>query len=54
MSKVYEFSDYDKYLSLKINFEVWLIIAYFLRPFILKISTIQMGRGEQNRTVLAA
>ena len=45
MSKLYSFSDYDKYMSLKLDLEVWLIIAYFLRPFILKISTIQMGRG---------
>ena len=45
MSKLYSFSDYDKYMSLKLDFNVWLIIAYFLRPFILKVSTIQMGRG---------
>ena len=45
MSKLYTFSDYDKYMSLKPNFEMWLIIGYFLRPFIMKISTIQMGRG---------
>ena len=32
-------------MCLKLDFEVWLMIAYFLRPFILKISTIQMGRG---------
>jgi len=51
MSKIYNFSDYDKYLSLKINFELWLIIAYFLRPVILKISTIQMGRGTKSASV---
>jgi len=45
MSKIYSFSDYDKYMSLKLDFNMWLIIAYFLRPFIMKISTIQMGRG---------
>ena len=45
VSKLYSFSDYDKYMSLKLDFAVWLIIAYFLRPFILKVSTIQMGRG---------
>lgn len=43
--KIYSFSDYDKYMSLKLDLNVWLIIAYFLRPFILKVSTIQMGRG---------
>ena len=51
MHKVYDFKDYDKYLSLKINFELWLIIAYFLRPVILKISTIQMGRGAKSASV---
>ena len=51
MSKLYSFSDYDKYMSLKLDLEVWLIIAYFLRPFILKISTIQMGRGAKSGSV---
>ena len=51
MSKIYNFNDYDKYLSLKINFELWLIIAYFMRPLILKISTIQMGRGAKSDSV---
>ena len=51
MSKLYSFSDYDKYMSLKLDLEVWLIIAYFLRPFILKISTIQMGRGAKSDSV---
>ena len=51
MSKLYSFSDYDKYMSLKLDLEVWLIIAYFLRPFIMKISTIQMGRGAKSGSV---
>ena len=51
MSKVYSFSDYDKYMSLKLDSGVWLIIAYFLRPFIMKISTIQMGRGTKSDSV---
>jgi hypothetical protein len=51
MSKLYSFSDYDKYMSLKPGLEVWLMIAYFLRPFILKISTIQMGRGAKSGSV---
>ncbi len=51
MSKLYNFSDYDKYLSLKINFELWLIIAYFMRPLILKASTIQMGFGAKSKSV---
>lgn len=45
MSRVYPFSAYDKYVSLKLDSNMWLIIVYFLRPFILKVSTIQMGRG---------
>jgi hypothetical protein len=45
MSRVYTFSAYDKYMSLKLDFSMWLIIVYFLRPFMLAISTIQMGRG---------
>jgi len=48
MSKLYSFSAYDKYMSLKLDSGTWLIIAYFLRPFILKVSTIQMGRGGAN------
>jgi hypothetical protein len=51
MSKLYSFSDYDKHMSLKLDFEVWLIIVYFLRPFILKVSTIQMGRGTKSDSV---
>lgn len=51
MSKIYDFTDYDKYLSLKINFELWLIIAYFLRPLILEISSFQMGRGAKSSSV---
>jgi hypothetical protein len=51
MSKLYSFSDYDKYMSLKPNFEMWLMIVYFLRPFILKISTIQMGMGAKSDSV---
>ncbi|MDH3830296.1 MAG: DUF2919 domain-containing protein [Gammaproteobacteria bacterium] len=51
MSKLYTFSDYDKYMSLKPNFDMWLIMVYFLRPFIMKISTIQMGRGTKSGSV---
>lgn len=51
MSKLYSFNDYDKYMSLKLDFELWLIIVYFLRPFIMKISTIQMGRGAKSDSV---
>jgi len=51
MSKLYTFSDYDKYMSLKPDFEIWMIMVYFLRPFIMKISTIQMGRGAKSDSV---
>ncbi len=51
MSKLYTFSDYDKYMSLKPDFEMWLIMVYFLRPFIMMISTIQMGRGAKSDSV---
>ncbi|MFV1972184.1 MAG: DUF2919 family protein [Thiohalobacterales bacterium] len=45
MSDVYSFKDYDKHLCLKPPVEFWLAVAFFLRPFILKFSTFQMGRG---------
>ena len=45
MSRVYPFTAYDKYMSLKLDSNMWFIIVYFLHPFILKASTIQMGRG---------
>lgn len=51
MSKLYSFNDYDKYMSLKLDFELWLIIVYFLRPFIMQVSTIQMGRGAKSDSV---
>jgi hypothetical protein len=51
MSKIYSFNDYDKYMSLKLDFELWLIIVYFLKPFIMKVSTIQMGRGAKSDSV---
>jgi len=38
-------------MSLKPDFEMWLIMVYFLRPFIMKISTIQMGRGAKSDSV---
>jgi hypothetical protein len=46
MSNVYSFKDYDKHLSLKPPVEFWLAVAFFLRPFVLKISTIQMGSDK--------
>ena len=51
MSKKYSFSDYDKNVFLKPGFGFWLVIIYFLRPFILAISSVQMGRGYKNASV---
>ena len=51
MSRVYPFTAYDKYMSLKLDSNMWFIIVYFLRPFILKVSTIQMGRGAKSDSV---
>ena len=51
MSRVYPFSAYDKYMSLKLGSNLWFILVYFLRPFILKVSTIQMGRGAKSDSV---
>ena len=51
MSRVYPFSAYDKYMSLKFDLNMWLVIVYFLHPYILKISTIQMGRGARSDSV---
>lgn len=51
MSNKYTFKDYDKYLCLKPPAEFWLLVLFFLRPFILKISTFQMGRGAKSDSV---
>ena len=47
MSKKYSFSDYDKNVCLKLSLGTWLAIIYFLRPLILQLSSIQMGRGNK-------
>ncbi len=51
MPKKYSISDYDKYVCLKPGFKIWLVIVYFLHPYILFLSTIQMGRGQKNASV---
>lgn len=50
MLKVYGFSDYDKNLALKIHMDLWLVIIYLLRPIVLMISAIRMGRGDSGVT----
>ena len=47
----YSISDYDANTSLKVSSELWLVMIYFLHPFLLMISTIQMGRGAKNSNV---
>lgn len=51
MKKVYEYTDYDKHLALKLGADLGLVVAYFLRPFVLKISTIQIGFGKKSDKV---
>ena len=51
MSRVYPFTAYDKYMSLKLDSNLWFIIVYFLHPFLLKVSAIQMGRGAKSDSV---
>jgi len=51
MSNEYTFKDYDKYLCLKPPVEFWLVVMFFLRPFLLKISTFQMGIGAKSDSV---
>jgi len=45
MSRLYDFNQYDKYFSLKVNTELWLVILYLLRPYIVLIGTMKLGRG---------
>lgn len=45
MSMLYDFRAYDKHLCLKVSFRMWLIIMYFLRPYILVFSTIRLGKS---------
>jgi len=40
MSKNYSLSSYDKYLSLKVNGTMWLIILFLLRPFIVTLISV--------------
>ena len=50
MSKLYDFSEYDKYLSLKVNAGLWFVILYLLRPYIVLIGTMKLGRGSSGAT----
>ena len=46
MSRLYDFSEYDKYLCLKVNAGLWLVILYLLRPYIVLIGTMKLGRDS--------
>lgn len=46
MNRVYAFSDYDKYVALKMDFNLWLVIAYFLRPVIVKAAGFRLRGGS--------
>lgn len=45
MSRVYSFKEYDQYICLKPPAEFWLIALFFFRPYLLKLSSFQFGRG---------
>jgi hypothetical protein len=45
MNRVYSYSAYDKYLALKIDFKLWLVIVYLLRPVLVKLAGFR-SRGE--------
>jgi len=45
MSKLYDFSEYDKYLCLKVSAGLWFVILYLLRPYIILAASLRMGRG---------
>lgn len=51
MNRVYSFKEYDQYLSLKPGPGFWLITLFFLRPYLLKLSTFQRGRGPKTEAV---
>lgn len=46
MSRVYSFKEYDRYICLKPGAGFWLICVFFLRPYLLKLSTFQPGQGS--------
>lgn len=41
MSKIYSYKDYDKYLSLKVGFGLWLVVLFLLRPYVLLASSLR-------------
>jgi hypothetical protein len=44
MSKLYGFSEYDKYFSLKVSTGLWIIILYLLRPYIVLVASWGIGK----------
>lgn len=45
MSRVYDYRDYDKHLSLKPDAGMWLVILYLMRPYIVLAASFRRGRG---------
>ena len=41
MPDKYSYKDYDKYLSLKVCPELWLVIFYFMHPYLLLLSSLR-------------
>lgn len=52
MSRLYDFTDYDKYFSLKVSAELWFIILYLLRPYLALIGS--RGAGDGGATLSSA
>ncbi len=44
MTKQYPFSAYDKYLCLKPDFSIWLVLAFLLRPYVVVLLSITNRR----------
>jgi hypothetical protein len=45
MPDVYSFNDYDQHLCLKVSPELWLVILYLLRPYLIWFSSLGLGGG---------
>ncbi len=50
MSEEYTYKDYDRYLCLKPGSDLVLAILFLLRPYILLVSSLRMGRGGSGVT----
>jgi len=41
----YDFSQYDKYLNLKVNAGLWLVVLYLMRPYVVLMVSLMGHRG---------